>query len=81
MEEGQPEASHIELLDISMGPALLVGVALLRGLDFTSRLHGKSQPSYPGWFAQPITRANYIYFPTKPGIRYLRTSFHFITDT
>ena len=25
-----------------------------------------------------VTRLNYIYFPTKPGIRYLR-SFHFIT--
>ena len=30
------------------GPALLVGLALERGLDFTSRLYGKSQPSYPG---------------------------------
>ena len=28
-----------------------------------------------------VTRANYIYFPTKPGIRYLRTRFHFITYT
>ena len=33
------------------GPALLVGLALPRGLDFTSRLHGKSQPSYQGWLA------------------------------
>ena len=31
--------------------ALLVGLALLRGLDFTSRFHGKSQPSYTGWLA------------------------------
>ena len=27
------------------GPALLVGLVLVRGQDFTSRLHGKSQPS------------------------------------
>ena len=54
------------------GPALLVGLAL-RGLDFTLRLHGKSQPSYPDCSLSRVTRADYIYFPTKPGIRYLRT--------
>ena len=29
----------------------------------------------------PVTRVNDIYFDTKPGIRYLRTSFHFLTNT
>ena len=30
------------------GPAILVGLAKVRGRDFTLRLHGKSQPSNPG---------------------------------
>ena len=43
------------------GPALLVGLALVRGLDFTSRLHGKSQPSYIRAASLiRVTRANYI---------------------
>ena len=33
------------------GPALMVGLAIPRGQDFTSRLHGKSQPSCQGWLA------------------------------
>ena len=33
------------------GTALFVWIALPRGLDFTSRLHGKIQPSY--WLAYP----------------------------
>ena len=40
------------------GPALLVGLASVGVLDFTSRLHGKSQPSYTGWLAYSrVTRA------------------------
>ena len=30
------------------GPTLVVGLALVSGLDFTSHLHGKSQSSLPG---------------------------------
>ena len=39
---------------------------------------GKASP--PTWTVSlsRVTRVNYIYFPTKPGNRYLRTSFHFI---
>ena len=37
------------------------GLALPRGLDFILRLHGKSQPSYPG-----ITRANTFISPRNP---------------
>ena len=43
------------------GPALLVGLALVRGLDFTSRLHGKSQPSYPGWLAYSQVTLKCVY--------------------
>ena len=64
------------------GPAFLsVRLALARGLGFTPRLHEKSQPSYRASSFSRVTWANYIYFPTKPGIRYLGTSFHFITYT
>ena len=42
------------------GPAPLVqGLALATELDFTSRFHGKSQPSYPGCLAQ--TSTTFIY--------------------
>ena len=57
------------------GPALLVGLALVRGLDFTSRFH-VTPPTRAGSLSR-VTRANYIYFPTKPGVRYL----HFISYT
>ena len=42
---------------------------------------GKTSP--PTWAGSlgRVTRANYIYFPTKLGIRYLHTSFHFISYT
>ena len=39
-----------------------------------------SSPTRAGSLCQ-VTWANYIYFPTKPGIPYLRTSFHFISYT
>ena len=63
-----------------------------KGLDFTSRLHsnlvpracnylGKASPPTQAGSLSRVTRANYIYFPTKPRNRYLRTSFHFITYT
>ena len=48
------------------GPALLVELALVRELDFTSRLHGKSQRFYQAGSLSRVTRANYIYLPTKP---------------
>ena len=49
------------------GQALLVGLALVRGLDFTSRLHGKSQHSYPGWLclAESSGLTTFI-FPRNP---------------
>ena len=40
-------------------------------LDFTSRLYmGKASPPTRAGSLSRVTRANYIYFPTKTGIRY-----------
>ena len=36
---------------------------------------GKASPPTRAGSLSQVTRANYIYFLTKPGIRYLRTSF------
>ena len=42
---------------------------------------GEASPPTRAGSLSRVTRANYIYFPTKPGIQYLHTSFHFITYT
>ena len=56
------------------GPALLVGLALVRGLVSPRVYMGKASPPTQAGSLSRVTRANYIYFPTKPGIRYLRAN-------
>ena len=60
------------------GPTLLVG----QPSWISPRVYmGKASPPTRAGSPSRVTRANYINFPAKPGIRYLRTSFHFITYT
>ena len=69
MEEGQP---------IALGRASPTKRA---GFHLAFTCMGKARhPTRDGSLSR-VTRADYIYFPTKPGILYLRTSFHFITYT
>ena len=42
---------------------------------------GKTSPSTRAGSPSRVTQAKYIYFPMKSGIRYLRTSLHFISYT
>ena len=95
MEEGQPSLPRSRVLVkffiniyfryMRGGPALLGGISIaidyprsrLGGLEiFHIYINGPRRRA-----SKSKLRANDIYFDTKPGIRYLRTSFHFITYT
>ena len=57
------------------------GLALSRGLDLSRVYMEKVSPPIRAGSLNRVTRVNYIYFPTKPGMRYLRTRFRSITYT